>query len=362
VAAVLTAVLRAACAGAAARAPAGAPGDGAAGAAPPRDAGAAPERAQAAASDAGAAGPRTRVKAGYTVVSSAVGPLWLAADRGLWEPYGLDVELTLISGTPIIMAALIAGEVQFAQSAGDSALSVQARNPDVVTFLNASGPSLHRMMVQPTIQRMEDLRGKRFGVFTIGDGNYSLISKALLKFGMSPETDAVWTSVGGGNFGGLVQALAAGSIDATLLTPPNDLIAARNGARDLFRLRDLDLPSAGLPVFTLRRTLDDQRPVVEAFARGIVDGIRLFRGDPAAAKQSMSQHMDLSDPPLLDWTYDAVVADGLISRPFVDVAQLRAVIEALLPEQPDLAQLALDRVIDSTVMETLDRQGYLPPP
>jgi len=112
----------------------------------------------------------------------------------------------------------------------------------------------------------------------------------------------------------------------------------------------------------LRRTLDDQRPVVEAFARGIVDGIRLFRSDPTAAKQSMGQHMDLTDPPLLDWTYDAVVADGLISRPFVDVAQMRAVLEALLPEQPDLAQLALDRVIDSSVMETLDRQGYLPPP
>lgn len=323
---------------------------------------AAPASAPAAA--AGVSAPTvaalTPVKAAFTVISSGAAPLWLAADRGLWTQHGLDVDLTLISGTPIITAALLAGEIQFAQTSGDAALSVQARNPDVISFLNASGPSLHRMMVQPDIRRIEDFRGKRFGVFTIGDGNYALFSKALLKFGMNPETDVIWTSVGGGNFGGLVQALAVGSIDGTLLTPPNDLVAARNGAHELFRLRDLGLPTAGLPVFTLRRTLTEQRPVVEAFAKGFIDAIRLFRADPDAAKQTLAKRMDLTDPALLDWTYDAVVQDGMLMRPFVDLEQTRAVLAALLPEQPELAGLALERVIDTSILEALDRAGYLP--
>jgi NitT/TauT family transport system substrate-binding protein len=309
--------------------------------------------------EAAAAGPRTKVNGAYTVVSSGIGPLWLAADQGLWQRHGLDVDLTLISGTPIIMAALISGEVQFANTSADSALSVQARNQDVVSFFNASGPPLHRMMVHADIQRVEDLRGKRFGVFTRGDGNEALISKALVKLGLNPETDASWGSVGGGNFGGLVQALAIGSIDGALLTPPNDLVARRNGARELFRLRDLDLPNGGLPVFTLRRTLDEQRPLAEAYAKGIVDGIRLFRAEPALAKRVMSERLSLTDPELLDWSYDTLVADGLVERAFVNVEQLRGVLEGLLPDQPELAQLPLERVVDHRVMEALERQGYV---
>jgi len=302
----------------------------------------------------------TRVRAAHAVVSSGVGPMWLAADQGLWRQHGLDVETTLISGAPVIMAALLSGEVQFAQTAGEAAFSVQARNADVVSFFNASGPSQHRFMVVPSIQRVEDLRGKRFGVFTIGDGNYALLSKAMPKLGLNPETDAVWTAVGGGNMGGLVQALAIGSIDAALLTPPNDLIAARGGARELPRPRDLALPSAGLPVFTMRRTLDEQRPVVTAFAKGLVDAIRLFRADPASAKASLGQHLSMSEPDLVDYIYEALVDEGGKARPFVDREQTRAVLEVLAAEQPELRGVPLERVLDTSVLEDLDRQGYLP--
>jgi NitT/TauT family transport system substrate-binding protein len=294
-------------------------------------------------------------------MSSGVMPLWLAADQGLWQQHGLDVELTLISGTPIVMAALLAGEIQFAQNAAEAAFSVQARNPDVVAILNASGPSQHRLMVQPAIQRVEDLRGKRFGVFSIGDGNYALLMKALPKVGLNPETDAVWTSVGGGNMAGLVQGLVAGSLDAALLTPPNDLVAAQNGARELLRLRDLDLPSAGLPVFTLRGTLDERRPMVEAFAKGIVDAIRLYRADPAAAKRTLSQRLDMNDPRLVDYVYEALADEGIKARPFPDIEQARAVLDVLVADQPALRDVPLERVLDSSVLDALDRQGYLPP-
>jgi NitT/TauT family transport system substrate-binding protein len=300
------------------------------------------------------------VRAAHAVVSSGVTPLWLAADQGLWQQHGLDVEVTLITGAPVISAALLSNEIQFAQTAAEAAFSVQARNPDVVSFLNASGPSQHRFMVAPGIQRVEDLRGKRFGVFTIGDGNYALLSKAMPKLGLNPETDAIWTAVGGGNMSGLVQALAIGAIDLALLTPPNDLIAARNGAHELLRLRDLDLPSAGLPVFTMRRTLDEQRPVVTAFAKGLVDAIRLYRADPAAAKQTLASHLSISEPELVDYIYNTLADEGIKARPIPDVSQARATLEMLTIEQPELRDVRLDRTIDTSVLEDLDREGYLP--
>src|SRR5262249_39038163 len=91
----------------------------------------------------------THVRVAYAVVDGMIAPLWLALDAGLWQRHGLDVELSLISGTPNAMAALVADEVQFVQTAGDSALPVQAREPNIVGLLNPATASPHRLIVAP---------------------------------------------------------------------------------------------------------------------------------------------------------------------------------------------------------------------
>lgn len=347
-------LLSAACGSAAAPsspAPAGAPASAAA---------AAPPAATPTAANGPAAFqvPPTKLRAAFSVVAGGVAPLWLAADEGFWQQHGLDVDLTLISGTPVVMPALLAGEVKFVQVAGDAALSVQAREPDVVGVANTNIDGTHRMMVVPSITRPEDIRGKRVGVFTRGDGNEALITKALAKFNISPEREVLWTPVGGGNMGGLAQALAAGAIDAALLTPPNDLVAERNGAHELFKMRDLGLPWAGLPVYTMRRTLTEQRPVVEAYVAGIVDGARVFLYDPARAKQSIAKWMQVSDPEFIEHIYQASRAT-MTDRPFLDREATREVLETLVAEQPDLKGIDLQRVLDNSVVETLEQRGYL---
>jgi NitT/TauT family transport system substrate-binding protein len=302
---------------------------------------------------------RVRVQAAYAVVDGMVGPLWLALDAGLWQRHGLDVELSLVSGTPNAMAALITDEVQFVQTAGDSALGFQAREPDVVGLLNPARASPHRLIVAPDIEYVEDLRGRRIGVFTIGDGGYVLMSKAFLKLGIEPERDVYWLPVGGGNRAGILAALAAGAIDAALLTPPADRAAIEQGGHALFSYADLGLPFAGLPVYTHRRMLDQQRPVVEAFIAGVVDGIRLFKSDPAQGKGVLARWTGLTDPDALDWTYEAFRGPRMSARPFFDLAQVQAIADSLAADQPELRQIQLSRVLDHSVLEALDRRGYL---
>ena len=306
--------------------------------------------------------PPTRVRAAHTVVSGNIAPLWLAAEHGLWQQHGLDVDLTLVSGTPTAMAALMAGELEFTTGAAEAVLGVQAQNPDVVAVLNSSAAPTHRMVVTPDIQRIEDLRGKRMGVFQVGDGNYVLLGKVLQKYGMNPERDVAWVGVGGGNFAGLVSALSVGAIDGTLFPPPNDLPAIKAGGQVLFNLADLDLPYAGLPIYTMRRTLEQQRPVVEAYLAGIVDGIRLYKSDPEQAKAALRSRGGMTDPEVVDWTYDVYRGKPMAERPFVNVAGMQSVLDAMMETEPAVRNVQLDRVIDNSVLEGLDGKGYLPKP
>src|SRR5437764_13578204 len=180
-------LLAAACAG----------GAGPTGGAPPATPASGASASQPAASGAAASAPAappaivvppTKVRASYSVISGGIAAYWVAAEAGLWQQHGLDVDFVYISGTPASMAALISGETQFAVAAGDAVLRVQAQNPDVVSLVTTTTGNTHRLMVVPEIQRLEDLTGRRIGVAAIGDGAYAITSKALLKLGYNPAT------------------------------------------------------------------------------------------------------------------------------------------------------------------------------
>ena len=299
-----------------------------------------------------------RVSAAHSIVSTGITPLWLAEEQGLWQQHGLEVELTLISGGPPSAAALIAGEVRFIHIADETALTIQAREPDMVGVANYSAKQSQRLIVQPDVQRAEDLRGKRVGVFTIGDGVQAQWSKVLQRAGLSPERDVTWIAVGGGNQSGFVAALAAGAIDAALLLPPNDLPALKNGARVLGELADFNLPHPGLPTYVMRRTLESQRPTVEAYLKGMIDGVRLFYSDPQLAKEALSRRTGISDPDAIEAAYRAYSNGTFTDRPYVLLDNMRAAIDDVAPENPDVLQVQLDRAYDNSVLQDIERQGY----
>jgi ABC-type nitrate/sulfonate/bicarbonate transport system substrate-binding protein len=319
---------------------------------------AAPAGSPAAAAPPAIVVPPTSVRASFSVISGGIGAYWVAAEAGLWKQHGLDVDLTFISGTPPGMAALISGETQFAVASGDAVLRVQAQNPDVVSLVTTGVGATHRLMAVREVQRLEDLRGKRIGVAAIGDGAYAITGKALLKLGYSPQTDFTWIGTGGGSTAAMIAGLAAGAFDASPLTAPNDIVAGRQGAHSVLDVADLNLPTAGLATNTMRRTLEQQRPVVEAFVAGVIDGVRLFKDDPAFGKAVLARRTEMSDTEAIDWAWATYSGQQRPVRIYLDHAEMRSVLDDLIPEYPELAQVQLDKVLDNSVLQELEAKGY----
>ena len=306
--------------------------------------------------------PPTRIRTSYSVIGSGVIPYWIAAEAGLWQRHGLDVDFTFISGTPPGMAALVAGETQFAVASGEAVLRIQSQNPDVVSLISTTAGNTHRLMVVPQIQRLEDLRGRRIGVAAIGDGAYAVTSKALLKLGFNPSTDVAWIATGGGSTSAMIAGLAAGAFDGAPLTPPNDILASRHGAHALIDTADLDLPAAGMGAHTLRRTLEQQRPVVDAFIAGVIDGVRLLKEDPAFSKGVIARRFDMTDTEAIDWAYEVYSGHRRAPKLYLDHAEMRALVDELAVEYPELQQIQLERVLDNSVLQGLEARGYFTRP
>jgi NitT/TauT family transport system substrate-binding protein len=68
----------------------------------------------------------------YASVSGTRAPLWIARDLGLFEKYGLDVNLVYIASGVISVNALLGGSVDIIAASGSSAVSAAARGAPLV--------------------------------------------------------------------------------------------------------------------------------------------------------------------------------------------------------------------------------------
>ena len=74
-------------------------------------------------------------------------PLYIAKDLGLFEKYGLDMQIVNIRGAAINTAALLAGEIQMAVAASSVAVTAAARGAPIV-IIGTIGPTEY-VLVSP---------------------------------------------------------------------------------------------------------------------------------------------------------------------------------------------------------------------
>ena len=121
----------------------------------------------------------------------------LASDLGMFESAGVNLEVREYLGSPGAAAALKSGEAVFAQvpSLEGVRLIAELGWPGKVFWVNGaektSSTSGFVMMSSPSIRKMGDLRGKRFGVGADGDYWAPIISNMLRLNGLRRD-EVIW--------------------------------------------------------------------------------------------------------------------------------------------------------------------------
>lgn len=170
-----------------------------------------------------------KVRIGYSVGGLIPFPLIVAKENRFFEQAGFDVELINIPPT-IAVTALISGDIQYVVFAGTT-INAAVRGLPVKLVMVYNDRPLFSLMSRPEIRTIKDLKGKVLGVATLTSGE-SFLSRRLLKdAGIDADKEMTLRVIG--NTPDRLQALRAGSVDATTLTLPVDIIAERLGLRRL---------------------------------------------------------------------------------------------------------------------------------
>jgi NitT/TauT family transport system substrate-binding protein len=116
----------------------------------------------------------------YASVTGSRIPLWVAKDAGLFEKYGLNVNLVVIAAGTAAIGALASGDVEILGAPGSTTMVSTARGLPFA-IIGTFGPAAWKLAAHPSITSSQELRGKTIGISRPGTTIECATRRALTK-------------------------------------------------------------------------------------------------------------------------------------------------------------------------------------
>jgi NitT/TauT family transport system substrate-binding protein len=296
----------------------------------------------------------------YASVTGSRIPLWIAKDAGLFEKYGLNVNLVVIAAGTAAIGALASGDVEILGAPGSTTMVSAARGLPlaiVATF----GPSAWKLAAHPSITSVEQLRGKTVGISRPGTTIEFATKRALTKLGFTPGKDIQILATGLAESNKRIMVMLQGKIDATLVSPDNLFEAEQKNIKlsILSDLKDLGIYTSASDLSAKRDFLKNQRQRARAFMMAYCEAIWLGKANKNVALASFRKHMREQDGRRLETLYKNYVVDALPVKPYPMEDALQGELENLSTSVPELRGKKAADFIDKSVLSDLERDGFL---
>jgi len=292
----------------------------------------------------------TKVVAAYSNISADDWIPWYAFEKGVFKENGLDVDLQSINGGAQTSAALLAGGIQIGQFGGAEALSANAGGADLVLVANLAPVYPYKLYAQKGITTIAGLKGKKVGVSNAG-GSSDIATRAALKAaGLDPDKDVIIVAVG--SHANRTAALLAGSIDAGVDDPPEDLELVKAGLNAIVDLASQKLPAANTGVIMQRTYLNANKDTVQAYVDSLTIARLKMKADKAGATAVLGKYFKITDQSALDGAYDFFMNEVTVPYLYPDVVQFKDAVSILGAGNPNIAKVDITKMIDRTFMQS----------
>src|SRR5262245_47029612 len=159
----------------------------------------------------------TPVRLGVTTRTGTTGlPFVIAEEKGFFKNEGLN-GVVVVMQNQVVVNGVVTRNIDYGGTFSNFIGAALSGLPVRIVMAVMEG-SDHYLLTSPNVRRVEDLKGKKFGISSFGGTPHSEAIMILRKHGMNPEKDVIFLQIGGSS--SRYAALDSGSIDAAMLTPP----------------------------------------------------------------------------------------------------------------------------------------------
>lgn len=241
---------------------------------------------------------------GYTPISGAAIPFFIAVEEKIFQKYGYDVAGIFMGGSPLINSAILAGEFPIGYTGGGAIISSRLAGSDLI----AIGAPLPVLTIdgwaRPEIKTISDLRGKRVGVTRFGASSY-FSGLSMLESGGVKANEVTFIQNGG--VGESYAALLNGRVDVCMIGYPFGLRAKNAGFNLLFRPSQTEYGLFPTAAIAARESwLKDvrNRKIAVDFLRALHEGVILARENAEVTKKALRKFTRVNDDADLQGSYE----------------------------------------------------------
>jgi ABC-type nitrate/sulfonate/bicarbonate transport system substrate-binding protein len=296
---------------------------------------------------AAAAAERSRMVFGYSTIGAMAAGSWMAKEIGAFDKYGIDAELIYISSGPVVVQALLGGDLQAGLAATNATIAAVLRGAQLVSVMSTANRPYHRLWVQPEINKLEDLRGKILGVTRFGAVTDNLTRILLKRNGLE-------NAVSIRQLGGTMEVGAAfqhkqidGAVTSTLRVDP------QAKPKLLLKLEDMGIQYSMDVIVVSRDYLRRNANAVDAMTRAYAEGVAAIHRDKPTALRAIARFARLTDPRLIEEIYqDSIVY--LEKTPRLEPEATVPILESIGKKD-----VAMETFADNSIVDRLTREKFI---
>jgi NitT/TauT family transport system substrate-binding protein len=296
-----------------------------------------------------------RLRVGGGSASAAQMSIWFAKEGNFYEKHGLNVEVISIPGSSLAIQAMLSGELPIIQAGGAGPVQAALSGTDTVILATIVKKFNWWIFGQANFTRMEELKGKVFGVTRFGTQSDLASRIALRKVGLEPDRDVTMVQTGGP--AETVIAMASGKVHAAAISPPATLQAKRLKLKDLMDLTHLDVEYHVNGVVTTRRYLKANEDIARRFLRAYIEGAVRGMKDKAFAIKTMGKYFRTDDREVLEETYDLSIKSGFTVPPHP--AGISGLLQDLERTMPKAKGAKPEDFVDNRLVRELEQSGFV---
>ena len=269
-------------------------------------------------------------------------PLDVGVRTGLFKKYGNDIEIANFGGDAKLQQAMAADSIDIALGSGPGLAFIVKGSPVKGVAAMAGPPLLFALVVRndDTVKSVDDLKGRKIGVSTVGSVTSWIISEVSRQRGWGFDGIA---QVPVGDNAARVAAVRSKALDGCIVDLASALNYVQRGdGRILLRFGDLVKDFHIHVIFATDKIIAEKPQALRVFLAGWFETIRLMRKDKQMSVEIAADVMG-TDAQIAAQIYDELMpmfsdtgrfdpkALAVLRRSFVEMK--------MLPDEPDMSKL-----------------------
>ncbi|TMA67123.1 MAG: ABC transporter substrate-binding protein [Deltaproteobacteria bacterium] len=287
----------------------------------------------------------TRVVIAYSSINPNSSQLEIARARGFYRKYGLEPDIILVRSSATASAGLAAGNIHFGFIGGSALLNAAAEGLPLKMLASFDAQLTYEIIARPEIKNVNDLKGKKFGVGSLGGTPWMAARLAFEHLGLDEKRDRI-------------QIVAMANQTNRYHDFSRSLKA--KGFSVIVDLEQAKIPFVGAGVVVSSRFLRENQTTIENLLKALLESqsfINAAENKPAVLK-IMGAYLKEQNPAALEDGFQ-VLSTNMNRKPFPSIAGLNNIKRMLAVSSTKVGNVTPEDLIDDNFMRKFDRSGSL---